>query len=76
MKVTIEQDPEGLGPDLEITTEMDEHEGHAVEVSEILRDNAIEWTRWGHCMTCDKEVKMHSQTWADFDSWLAAQKEE
>ncbi len=75
MRRTIEKDPEGLGPDLEVTTESDEHEGHTTEFSEGLMDNPIEWTKWGHCFNCDKEFIIRSQTWADFDSWIAAQKE-
>ena len=71
----IEVDPEGLGPDLAITSDLADHKGHEVEATETLFDNPIEMTQWGHCRTCDVEVMIHSQTWADFDAWLAKDKE-
>ena len=43
-------DPQGL--ELEFKTTKDEHEGHEVEASETLYDNAVEHTVWGHCLTC------------------------
>lgn len=76
MKEWTEKDPEGLGPDLRFKTQVDEHEGHEVEASETLYDNALEYTRWGYCLTCNKEVMLHSQEVADWDAWLSEQEED
>lgn len=53
MKTRIEKDPDNEdGLTLEFKTTTDEHEGHDVEASETLYDNAVEHTVWGHCLTC------------------------
>jgi hypothetical protein len=62
MKRHRESDPEGLLPDVIITKEGDEHEGHEWEPSETLHDNSIEHTRWAYCMTCEKSFMIESWT--------------
>lgn len=81
MKQVRESDPEGLGPDIIVKTTMDEHRGHEVEASETLYDNRIEYTRWGHCLTCSHydqqgewvavEVMIRSVSVADWDEFIS-----
>lgn len=53
MITRIEQDPEGLGPDIKVQTQMDEHHGHEWERTETLYDNHVEHTVHGYCHTCN-----------------------
>lgn len=57
-----ESDPEGLLPDIEIMTELDEHRGHGYEPTETLADNRLEWTRHGYCHDCKAHFRIQSQT--------------
>jgi hypothetical protein len=55
-----ESDPEGLGPDIWIASQRDEHEDHEIEPLETLYDNGLEYTEWFWCRTCSKEFMYKS----------------
>jgi hypothetical protein len=68
----IEHDDEGIYPDVTVRSTMDEHEGegHRVERTETLYDNAFEHTEWGWCVICQVEVRIRDVSVADWDAWI------